>query len=59
MPAQDSQVVVVTLAQLNTPLKETMEGAKKDLLPIYQTLGKYSKALDKVRALDFRNTVCC
>ncbi|KAF2272070.1 uncharacterized protein EI97DRAFT_504497 [Westerdykella ornata] len=45
--AQDPQAAVVTLAQLNGPFKETLEGAKKDLLPIYQTLGRYSKALDK------------
>lgn len=31
-----------------------MDLAQKDLLPIYKGLGKYSKALDKVRHLPLR-----
>lgn len=38
-----------TLAKLQDPLKKSLETAQKDLLPMYRALGKYSKALDKVR----------
>lgn len=45
----EPQTAPLTLAKLHDPLKKTMESTQKDLLPMYKTLGKYSKALDKVR----------
>jgi hypothetical protein len=45
----DPQMAPMTLAKLQDPLKKTMDLAQKDLLPIYKGLGRYSKALDKVR----------
>lgn len=44
----EPQTAPMTLAKLNTPLKQGLDTALKDIKPIYSGLNKYGKALDKV-----------
>ena len=39
----------ITLAKLQNPVKQSFEAIKDDLQDVYNALGKYEKALDKVR----------
>ncbi|KAJ4366260.1 hypothetical protein N0V83_007896 [Neocucurbitaria cava] len=43
----DPRTAALTLARLQTPFKETMDTALKDIKPIYAGLNKYGKLLDK------------
>jgi hypothetical protein len=49
--AADPHKAPLTLAKLQDSMKRSVEAIEKDIRPIYRTLGKYSKALDKVRRL--------
>ena len=39
----------MTLAKLQTPMKHSFDKVNEDLKEVHQALGKYGKALDKVR----------
>lgn len=57
----DPRTAALTLARLQTPFKETMDTALKDIKPIYAGLNKYGKLLDKVsfppQLFDLRQTL--
>lgn len=48
MKPADPSSTSVTLAKLQTPVKQGFENVNNDLKEVYKGLGNYSKALDKV-----------
>ncbi|KAF2732690.1 hypothetical protein EJ04DRAFT_469763 [Polyplosphaeria fusca] len=45
--AADPHTAPITLAKLQSPFKQALKQANDDLKPVYSSLGKYGKALDK------------
>ncbi|KAJ4292808.1 hypothetical protein N0V90_009471 [Kalmusia sp. IMI 367209] len=43
----EPQTAPLTLAKLHDPVKKSLEAAQKDIKPIYSSLNKYGRALDK------------
>ncbi|TKA37071.1 hypothetical protein B0A49_13451, partial [Cryomyces minteri] len=53
--AADPSVATTTLAKLQTPVKQSLDKVNGDLKEIHASLGKYSKALDKVATHKFKD----
>ena len=55
----DPNTARVTLAKLQTPVKQSFEAINSGLKEVYRGLGNYSKALDKVCDLRLPSLAAC
>lgn len=52
MSPADNNSASITLAKLQTPIKQSFEAIKSDLQDVYNGLGNYAKVLEKVSETD-------